>query len=64
MEKNKTSIEILKVLLKQFTIKWTITSLAKEINISRVGIWKVLKRLETVEGRGRYKGKRRIGQSK
>jgi len=46
MEKNKTSAKILKVLLKQFTIKWTITSLAKELNISRVGIWKVLKKLE------------------
>ena len=46
MEKNTTNIEILKVLLKQFTIKWTITSLAKELNISRVGIWKVLKKLE------------------
>jgi len=47
MEKKKTDTEILKVLLKQFTIKWTITSLAKEINMSRVGIWKVLKQLET-----------------
>jgi len=46
MEKNKTNTEILKILLKQFTIKWTITSLAKELNISRVGIWKVLKKLE------------------
>ena len=46
MEKNKTNTEILKVLLKQFTIKWTITSLAKELNISRVGVWKVLKKLE------------------
>ena len=47
MKKKKTEEEILKILLKQFTTKWTITSLAKEINISRVGIWKVLKRLET-----------------
>ena len=46
MEKHKTSTEILKVLLKQFTANWTITSLAKEINRSRVGIWKVLKKLE------------------
>ena len=46
MEKNKTNTEILRVLLKQFTIKWTITSLAKELNVSRVGIWKVLKKLE------------------
>ena len=47
MEKNKTDAEILKVLLKQFTIGWTITSLSKEIGMSRVGIWKVLKQLET-----------------
>jgi|SRR3989338_2971203 len=46
MEKNKTKAEILKILLKQFTIKWTITSLAKEVNVSRVGAWKVLKKLE------------------
>ncbi len=46
MEKNKTDAEILKLLLKQFIVKWTITSLAKEINMSRVGIWKVLKKLE------------------
>lgn len=46
MEKNKTSTEILKILLKQFSIKWTITSLAKEVNMSRVGIWKTLKKLE------------------
>ena len=46
MEKNKTNTEILKVLLKQFTIKWTITSLAKELNLSRVGVWKILKKLE------------------
>jgi len=46
MEKNKPSTEILKILLKQFPKRWTITSLAKEINLSRVGIWKVLKRLE------------------
>ncbi len=46
MKKNNTETEILKILLKQFTITWTITSLAKEINVSRVGIWKVLKRLE------------------
>lgn len=46
MRKNKPDIEILKILLKQFTMKWTITSLAKETNMSRVGIWKVLKKLE------------------
>ena len=46
MGKNKINTEILKVLSKQFTIKWTITSLAKELNVSRVGIWKVLKKSE------------------
>lgn len=46
MRKNKPDIEILKILFKQFTMKWTITSLAKETNMSRVGIWKVLKKLE------------------
>src|SRR3989344_248475 len=46
MEKNKSDSQILKILLKQFTIKWGITSLAKEINMTRVGIWKVLKKLE------------------
>jgi len=38
--------EILKILLKQFTFKWTITSLGEETNLSRVGIWKALKKLE------------------
>ncbi|HLC63356.1 MAG TPA: HTH domain-containing protein [Candidatus Nanoarchaeia archaeon] len=46
MDKNKKNTEILKIILKQFTIKWTITSLAKEIKMSRVGIWKALKKLE------------------
>ena len=46
MEKKNTEAKILKVLLKQFSIKWIITSLSKEINISRVGVWKVLKKLK------------------
>ena len=46
METSKPSIRILKVLLKDFTIKPTITSLAKELGMSRVGIWKILKKLE------------------
>lgn len=46
MEKINTGDKILVILLKQFSINWTITSLANEINLSRVGIWKVLKRLE------------------
>lgn len=46
MEKINTEDKILTILLKQFSINWTITFLANEINISRVGIWKVLKKLE------------------
>ncbi len=46
MEKINTKDKILTILLKQFSISWTITSLANEINVSRVGIWKVLKKLE------------------
>lgn len=43
METNK---KLMLVLLKDFTTKHTITSLAKELNVSRVGIWKILKKLE------------------
>jgi len=39
--------QILRVLLKDFSVKHTITSLAEEINISRVGIWKILKKMES-----------------
>ena len=46
MGKTITEDKILTILLKQFSINWTITSLANEINLSRVGIWKVLKKLE------------------
>lgn len=46
MGKNKTNAELLKILLKDFAIKPTITSLAKEMGMSRVGIWKVIKKLE------------------
>lgn len=46
MEKINAEDKILVNLLKQFSINWTITSLANETNISRVGIWKVLKKLE------------------
>lgn len=45
MKTNKSSTEILKILLKDFSIKPTITSLAREIGMSRVGVWKVLKKL-------------------
>ena len=46
MGKVNTEDKILVALLKQFLVNWTITSLANQINISRVGIWKVLKKLE------------------
>ena len=46
METTKPNIKILKILLKEFTIKPTITLLAKEIGMSRVGTWKILKKLE------------------
>lgn len=46
MEADKTNAKLLKLLLKDFTIKPTITSLAKELCMSRVGIWKILKKLE------------------
>ena len=46
METTKPNTKILKILLKDFTIKPTITFLAKEIGMSRVGTWKILKKLE------------------
>ena len=46
MEATKPNTKILKILLKDFTIKPTITLLAKEISMSRVGTWKILKKLE------------------
>ncbi len=46
MAENKTKYWILKILLKDLAIKTTITSLAKETGMSRVGVWKVLKKLE------------------
>ncbi|MBU1136012.1 MAG: hypothetical protein KJ559_00690 [Nanoarchaeota archaeon] len=46
MKTLNSDAEILKILLKDLTIKPTITSLAKETKMSRVGIWKILKKLE------------------
>jgi len=46
MTKENTENKTLKVLLKQFSLNWTITLLANEIKLSRVGVWKVLKKLE------------------
>ncbi|MFH1359008.1 MAG: hypothetical protein ABIH37_03915 [archaeon] len=42
----KKKYEILKILLKDINKKHTVTSLAKERKISRVGSWKLLKELE------------------
>mgnify|MGYP001612569129 CR=1 FL=1 len=47
MEQPKSSSKILKILLKDFTIKPTITFLAKEIGLSRVGTWKLLKKMQS-----------------
>jgi len=41
----ETATKIIKVLLKDYAIKPTVTSIAKEMDMSRVGIWKNLKRL-------------------
>jgi len=47
MKAHKSRIKILKILLKDSTVKPTITSLAKEVGISRVGAWKVIMGLGT-----------------
>lgn len=44
-----TSRRILPHLLKDFSTTHTITTLAKEFGLSRVGIWKILKRLKDGE---------------
>jgi len=46
MKTDKPGAKILKILIKDFTVKPTITALAKELGMSRVGVWKVLKKLE------------------
>ncbi len=43
----ETDLKILKTLLKDISVKHTITSLAKEIGITRVGAWKILKKLNS-----------------
>lgn len=47
MVTNKTSMKILRILLKGLAIKPTVTSLAKETGMSRVGIWKTLKKMQS-----------------
>lgn len=44
---NSTSKKIMLVLLKHFSKSHTITSLSKELKISRVGMWKILKKLQS-----------------
>jgi|SRR3989344_1590165 len=46
METAKQNTKILKILLKDLAIKPTITYLAKETGMSRVGTWKIIKKLE------------------
>ncbi|MBU0929801.1 MAG: hypothetical protein KJ623_01895 [Nanoarchaeota archaeon] len=46
METAKPESKILKIILKDFSAKHTITSIAKEIGMTRVGAWKILKKLE------------------
>lgn len=45
----KSAMDILKVLLKDFTGKNTISSLSERVKIGRPGVWKSLKRLESRE---------------
>jgi len=42
----ETTDKILVRILKDITIQHTVTSLAKELKLSRVGTWKILKKLE------------------
>jgi len=46
MEKN-TEYDILRIILKQFTRNWTITGLSHELHLSRVGVWKILKKMDS-----------------
>ena len=43
----KSTTEILKILLKEFIKKNTISSFSEDIGIGRSGVWKALKRLES-----------------
>ena len=44
---NQTQSRVLRILLKELAIKPTITFLAKEIGLSRVGIWKLIKKMQS-----------------
>ena len=47
MEITNSAGKILLVLLKDFSKTHTVTSIAKELKLSRVGVWKILKRLQS-----------------
>ncbi len=47
MKAKNPESKVLKILLKDFTINHTVTSLAKELKLSRVGVWKLLKRINS-----------------
>jgi DNA-binding Lrp family transcriptional regulator len=47
LTKNNLSKDVLKILLKNFSANHTVSSLSQRLKISRVGIWKVLKILES-----------------
>jgi len=44
---NNASEKVMKVLLKEFYLNHTVSSLAQRLVMSRVGIWKILKKLES-----------------
>jgi predicted nucleotidyltransferase len=44
---NNASDKIMKILLKEFYLNHTVSSLAQKLAMSRVGVWKILKRLES-----------------
>ena len=44
---NNASEKIMKILLKEIYLNHTVSSLAQRLMMSRVGIWKILKRLES-----------------
>ena len=46
METEENQEKALKVLLKDATVKHSITTLSKEIGVSRVGAWKIIKKLQ------------------
>ena len=44
---NNASEKIIKIFLKEFYLNHTVSSLAQRLGMSRVGIWKILKKLES-----------------